>query len=298
MKSEVLFSMSSLWRVCVLSIALPVAMFATTAMALPEPKVSVTYSLETADGGGYFQKISGTPNEIGDVDFVFAAGEVEPPGPDGDPNVIVQVDNPLFVTIEFTADAPGGNIIDGPVELVDAYFEREWDMDSGLTVVHTDIDVWLSRKGTGTLSGSTITWDNTVAPYQESASGVATCTGFGCLFSSPPFPRTLDVTDNDVPLPTFTVLTDTTFGDSFASDNGTPGDPSDDIDRPDDQATVKDTWVGVEVPEPSREILLLAGVLGLVGLGRLRERGDRGRSLREPSPIGSGLGDRSGSRSR
>jgi hypothetical protein len=286
-----------------LSITLPVAVLATTAMALPEPKVSITYSLETADGGGYFQKISGTPSEIGDVDFVFDVVDA------GDPNDKVDVlvagslparqgAIPMRVTIEFTADAPGGNIVDGPVELVDAYFEREWEIDSGLTVVYTDIDVWLSRKGTGDLVGSTITWDNTVAPYQESASGEATCTGFGCLFASPPFPRDLSVTDNDVPLPTFTVLEDAIFGDSFASDNGTPGDPSDDIDRPDAQATVRDTWVGHEVPEPSREILLLAGVLGLVGLGRLRERGDRRRSLRAPSPIGSGLGDRSGSRHR
>jgi hypothetical protein len=289
-----------------LSIALPVAMLATTAMALPEPKVSITYSLETPDGGGYYQKISETSGGIGDVDFVFDVVDA------GDPNNKVDVlvagslparegAIPMRVTIEFTADAPGGNIVDGPVEIVDAYFEREWVINSGngLTIVTTDIDVWLSRKGTGDLLGSTITWDNTVAPYQESASGQATCTGFGCLFASPPFPRDLSVTGNDVPLPTFTVLTNTVFGDSFASDNGTPGDPSDDIDRPDAQATVKDTWVGVEVvPEPSRETLLLAGVLGLVGLGRLRERGDRRRSLREPSPIGSGLGDRSGSRSR
>jgi hypothetical protein len=272
-----------------LSIALPVAMLATSAMALPEPKVTITYSLETADGGGYFQKISDTPDGIGDVDFVF--NKVD----SGDPKVDVIVDSPLHVIIEFTADAPGGNIVDGPVELVHAYFEREWEISAPLTLVNTDIDVWLARKGTGDLLGSTITWHNDV-PYQESASGEATCSGLGCLFASPPFPRDLSVTNNDVPLPTFTVLTDTIFGDSFASDNGTPGDPSDDIDRPDAQATVKDTWVGVEVPEPSREILLLAGVLGLVGLGRLRERGDRRRSLREPSPIGSGLGDRSGSR--
>jgi hypothetical protein len=251
-----------------LSIALPVAMLAVSAMALPEPKVTITYSLESEDGGGYFQKISGTTGGIGDVDFVFDVVD------SGDPKVDVFVASPMFVTMEFTADAPGGNIVDGPVELVDAYFEREWEIDaSGLTLVHTDLDVWLSRKGVGALSGSTITWDNVVAPYQESASGVATCTGFGCAFSNPPFPRDLSVTDNDVPLPTFTLYTDTVFGDRFASDNGTPGDPSDDIDRPDPQATVKDTWVGVEVPEPSREILLLAGVLGLVGLARLRERG-------------------------
>jgi hypothetical protein len=275
-----------------LGIALPVAMLATSAMALPEPKVTITYSLETADGGGYFQKISDTPDGLGDVDFVFDVVEST------DPKVDVIVDSPLFVTMEFTAHPETGNIVDGPVELVDAYFERVWEMAAPLTLVHNDIDVWLTRKGTGTLSGSTITWDNEVAPYQESADGEATCTGLGCLFASPPFPRDLSVTDNDVPLPTFSVLTDTIFGDSFASDNGTPGDPSDDIDRPDAQATVKDTWVGVEVPEPSREILLLAGVLGLVGLGRLRERGDRRRSLREPSPIGSGLGDRSGSRRR
>jgi hypothetical protein len=288
-----------------LSVALPVAMLATTAMALPEPKVTITYSLETADGGGYYQKISETSGGIGDVDFVFDVVDA------GDPNDKVDVlvagslparegAIPMHVIIEFTADAPGGNIIDGPVELVDAYFEREWVINSGngLTIVTTDIDVWLSRKGIGTLSGSTITWDNTVAPYRESASGGATCTGFGCLFAEPAFPRDLSVTDNDVPLPTFTVLTDAVFGDSFASDNGTPDDPSDDIDRPDAQATVKDTWVGVEVPEPSREVLLLAGVLGLLGLGRLRERGERRRSLREPSPIGSGLGERSGSRRR
>jgi hypothetical protein len=273
-----------------LSIALSVAMPATSAMALPQPKVSIIYSLETADGGGYFQKISDTTGGIGDVDFVFDVVT------SGDPKVDVDVASPLLVIIEFTADVPGGDIIDGPVELVHAYFEREWWINSGLTNVFTYIDVWLSRKATGDLLGSTITWD--VASYQESASGEATCTGFGCLFASPAFPRDLSVTENDVPLPDFTVLTDTIFGDSFASDNGTPSDPSDDIDRPDAQATVKDTWVGIEVPEPSRETLLLAGVLGLVGLGRLRERGDHRRSLREPPPIGSGLGDRSGSRRR
>jgi hypothetical protein len=274
MNSEALLSTNSLRRVCTLSLAFSVAMLATGAVALPEPKVTITYSLETADGGGYFQKISGTPEQIGDVDFVFDVVD------SGDPKVNVLVASPMYVTMEFTADAPGGNIVDGPVELIDAYFEREWTIDSGFTLVHTDIDVWLSRKGTGTLSGSTITWDNVVAPYQESADGVANCTGFGCLFASPPFPRDLSVTDNDVPLPTFSVLTDAIFGDSFASDNGTPGDPSDDIDRPDAQATVKDTWVGVEVPEPSREALLLAGILGLAGLGRLRDR--RGRRRQDP----------------
>ncbi len=275
------------------SIALAVAMLATSAMALPEPKVTITYSLETADGGGYFQKISGTLLGIGNVDFVFDVVDST------DPKVTVFVASPMFVTMEFTADAPGGNIVDGPVELVDAYFEREWEIDSsGFTLVHTDIDVWLSRKGTGTLSGSTITWDNAVAPYQESASGVATCTGSFCGAASPPFPRDLSVTDNDVPLPNFTVFANTVFGDSFASDNGTPGDPSDDIVRPDDQATVRDTWVGVEVPEPGREVLMLAGVLGLVGLGHLRERGDRRRSPRTPPPIGFGSGDRAGSRHR
>jgi len=89
---------------------------------------------------------------------------------------------------------------------------------------------------------------------------------------SDPFPRDLTAI-NDIPLPTFTLFADTTFGDAFASDGGTPGDPSDDIDRFDIDATVKDTWEGVSLPEPSREILLLAGALGIVGLGRLRERG-------------------------
>jgi hypothetical protein len=285
-----------------LSIALCVAMLATNAMALPQPKVSILYSLETADGGGYYQEVTGTLFGLGNVDFVF---DVASPG---NSKVTVLVASPLEVIIEFTADAPGGNIIDGPVELVYAYFDREWEVVDGfnITTVHNDILVWLSRKGTGTLSGSTITWDNTVAPYQESAIGGATCTRGSCGFTF----RDLSVTNNDVTLPDFTVLANPVFGDSFISDNGTPGDgtlgtPSpgdraDDIDRTLDpsEAVVIDTWLGVELPEPSREILLLAGALALVGLGRLRERGDRRRALREPPPIGSRLGDRAGSRRR
>jgi hypothetical protein len=256
-----------------LSIALSVAMFATRAVALPEPKVTITYSLETMDGGEYHQIISGTPSGIGDVDFAF---DIANPG---DPNVDVLVASPMLVTMEFTADAPGGNIVDGPVELVDTTFERRFLIDTGLTLVDTTVSTLLLRKGIGTLSGSTITWDNVVAPYQEDVVGISTCAGFGCIFATDPFPR--DLTGiNDVTLPTFTVFTDTIFGDSFASDNGTPGNPLDDIDRPDVDATVTDRWEGFEVPEPSGQILMLAGVLGLVGLGRLRERGDRRRSLR------------------
>jgi hypothetical protein len=247
-------------------------MLTTRAMALPEPKVTITYSLETADGGGYYQKVSGTPLGLANVDFVFDVAD------SGDSKVDVLVASPLFVVIEFTADAPGGNIVDGPVELVAAYFDREWEIVDafGLTTVRNDILVWLSRKGTGTLSGSTIAWDNTVAPYQESAIGEATCSGVSCPGD---FPRDLGVSGNDVILPDFTVLTDTVFGDSFASDNGTPSDPSDDIDRTlnPNEAVVKDTWIGTEVPEPSREILLLAGALALVGLGHLRERGKHRR---------------------
>lgn len=309
MNSDALLSTSSLRRVCMLSIAFSVAMLATNALALPEPKVTITYSLETADGGAYLQMVSDTPFGAGDADFVF---DVEN---SGDPNVNVLVASPLLVTLEFTADVPGGNIVDGPVELVDTEFEREFVITSSLTVVHTILSTVLARKGTGTLSGSTITWENVVAPYQESVVGVATCTPeFWCGFSSAPWPQDLGGTF-DVPLPTFSVLTDTIFGDSFISDNGTPGDGtpgtpsdrSDDIDRPDPNAPpppdppdaiVKDTWQGIEVPEPSREILLIAGVLGLAGLGRLRERGDRRRALREPSLTGSGPGDRAGSHHR
>jgi len=268
MHTKTLLSTSSLRRARTLGIVLSVAIPTTQAEALPEPKVAITYSLETIDGGAYHQKISDTPAGLGDVDYVVDVAN------SGDPNVNVFVDNPLVVTIEFTADSPGGNIVDGPVELTDTHFEREFEIDSsGLSLVYTAISTMLSRKGTGTLFGSTITWENVVAPCQESVIGESTCTGFGCSFVTDPFPRDLDGTF-DVPLPTFTVLTVNTFGDAFASDNGTPNDPSDDIDRPDADATVKDTWEGVAViPEPSREILLLAGALGLVGLGRLRERG-------------------------
>jgi len=267
MHTRTLLSASSLRRACELGVVLSVVILTTDAEALPEPKVTITYSLETVDGGAYFQKISGTPAGLGDVDYVVDTED------SGDPGVTVLVDNPLVVTIEFTADAPGGNIVDGPVELTDTHFEREFEINaSGLTLVHTTLSTVLLRKGTGNLSGSTITWENTVAPYQESVIGGATCSGFGCGFVTDPFPRDLSG-DYDVPLPTFTVFANDTFGDAFASDNGTPNDPSDDINRPDPDATVKDTWEGVEVvPEPSRETLLLAGALGLVGLGRLRER--------------------------
>jgi hypothetical protein len=291
-----------------LSIALSMAMHASSAVALDEPKVTIAYSLETKDGGTYFQNISGTLLGIGDADFIF---DVDVDIIPGESNVDVLVASPLLVTLEFTADAPGGNIVDGPVELVYTEFEREFVIDSGATVVHTVLSTVLSRKGTGTLSGSTITWENVVAPYQEDVIGESTCTGSFCGFAGP-WPR-IQTGTFDVPLPTFTVLEDTIFGDSFVSNNGTPpdgtrgepSDASDDIDRPDPNedpenpdSEVRDTWDGVEVPEPSGEILLLAGVLGLVGLGRLRERGDRRRALREPSPIGPELGGRAGSHRR
>ena len=268
MQPEALLSKNAVRQLCVLGIALFAVVLATDAEALPEPKVTITYSLETVDGGAYRQQISGTPFGLGDVDYVVDSTD------SGDPNVTVYVDNPLRVTLEFTADAPGGNIVDGPVEITDTHFERDFDIDSGLTLVSTVLSTVLSRTGTGTLSGSTITWDNEVGvnAYQETVVGEGNCTGGSFCDLAGPWPRDLSGV-NDVILPTFTVLTLSSFGDAFVSDNGTPGDPSDDIDRPDPSATVKDTWEGVEVvPEPGGAILLAAGVLGLVGLGRLRER--------------------------
>jgi hypothetical protein len=268
MNSEALLSTSSLRRACTLVIVLFVAILATNAEALPEPKVTVTYSLEALDGGAYYQIIADTPLNAGDASYVCDVADSM------DPTVTVLVDNPLLVTMEFTADSPGGNIVDGPVELVDTHFEREFVINSGFTVVTTVLSTVLSRTGTGALSGSTITWDNEVGvnAYQETVIGEGNCEGSFCSLAGP-WPRDLSGI-NDVILPTFTVFTDSTFGDSFASDNGTPLDRTDDIDRPDPDATVTDLWDGVEiVPEPSSEILLLAGALGLVGLSRLRERG-------------------------
>jgi hypothetical protein len=250
-----------------LVIVLSAVIFTTNAEALPDPKVTITYSLRVDDGGTYRQKITETPFDLGNADYVFDTVS------SGDPNVTVFVASPLEVTIEYTADAPGGNIVDGPVELTHTHFEREFEIDATVTVT-TVLSTMLSRVATGTLSGSTITWDNGVNAYQEDVVGFADCEPVGILCDlGGTWPR--DLTDiNEVPLPTFTVLTVDTFGDSFVSDNGTPGDPSDDINRPGDNATVKDTWEGMEfVPEPSREILLLAGALGLVGLRRLRECG-------------------------
>jgi hypothetical protein len=269
MHTDAVLSTSSLRRPFALGVVLAVALLATHAEALPEPKVTITYSLETVDGGAYRQKISDTPLGLGDANYVVDSVD------SGDPNVNVIVDNPLRVTIEFTADSPGGNIVDGPVEITDTHFEREFEIDSGVTLVNTVLSTVLSRTGTGMLSGSTITWDNVegVNAYQETVVGEGNCFGGSFCSLAGEWPRDLSGI-NEVPLPTFTLFTIEIFGDSFVSDNGTPGDPSDDINRPDPDATVKDTWYGVEfVPEPSREILLLAGALGLAGLRRLRERG-------------------------
>ena len=269
MNSKALLSTNLLRRACVLGIIFSVAMLATNAAALPEPKVTITYSLKTADGGAYWQKISLTPGGIGDAEFVFDT--------DDSMNLnspITEVDvtraTPLEVTIEYTADSPGGNIVDGPVELTQTDFGRDFVLTATGTVVTTLIDTWLSQKGTGTLSGSTITWDNVTAPYEETVVGSSNCAGSLCDLAGT-WPKDLDATDRPVVLPDFTVFTNTFFGDEFASDNGTTT-PLDDIARPDPNATVNDTWYGV-VPEPSGEILLLAGVLGLAGLCRLRERG-------------------------
>ena len=69
----------------------------------------------------------------------------------------------------------------------------------------TVISTKLSQKGTGTLSGSTITWDNVVAPYQESVVGSSDCVGSFCGFG---YVAERPDGINDVPLPTFTVLTE------------------------------------------------------------------------------------------
>jgi hypothetical protein len=292
MHTEALLATSRLRRACMLGIVLSVAIFTTNAEALPEPKVAITYSLKTADCPvideycGYWQMID-APIDAGDVEFVFdTSASMEPV-------VDVTRATPLTVTIEYTTNMDG-DIIDGPVYLTQTDFGRDFTITTtflGLdAVVTTLIDTQLWQIGTGTLSGSasppaTITWDNVVAPYEETvlAGSVSDCVGGLCDLAAPTggWPQdlsTVDEFDNQVGravvLPDFTVFTNTLFADEFVSDNGTPGMHSDDIDRPDDQATVTDTWYGVEVvPEPSGEILLFAGVLGLVGLRRLRERG-------------------------
>ena len=267
-----------------LGILLSVAMLASNAEALPEPKVTITYSLKTSDClnppddcGGYWQKIFMTPLGAGDVEFVCDINDSM------DTMVNVTRATPLMVTIEYTADSPGGNIVDGPVELTQTDFGRDFILTTIIgesdAVVTTIINTVLSQKGTGSLSGSTITWDNGMAPYKETVTmSSSDCVGDLCSLSPPAggWPQSLNATDRAVVLPDFTLFTNSVFGDEFASDDGTPGDPSDDIDRPDERegVMVKDTWYGVEVvPEPSGEILLLAGVLGLAGLSRLRERG-------------------------
>jgi hypothetical protein len=283
MKSKALLSTSSLRRACMLGIVLFLAIPITNAEALPDPKVAITYSLKTADClitpdpphcGAYWQNID-APIDAGDVEFVFdTSGSTEP-------KVDVTRATPLTVTIEYTTDMDGV-IIDGPVALIQTDFGRDFIITTeafGLTaVVTTEIDTVLSQIGTGALLGSTITWDNLVAPYKETVGPMSfsNCVGDLCGLAAPMggWPQNLDATDRAVVLPDFTVFTNNVFADEFASDNGSPLNRMDDIDRPDEQAIVTDTWYGVKVvPEPSGEILLLAGVLGLAGLRRLPERG-------------------------
>jgi len=264
-----------------LGIVLFLAIPTTRAEALGDPKVAITYSLKTADClappdddrcGAYWQNID-APISAGDVEFVFEIGQI------AEPKVNVTRATPLTVTIEYTTDMDGV-IIDGPVELTQTDFGRDFIITTEFfeaeAVVTTLIDTELSQIGTGTLSGSTITWDNLVAPYKETVSGSSDCVGDLCAAAMPTggWPQDLGATNRAVVLPEFTVFTNAVFADEFASDNGTEFNRLDDIDRPDDQATVTDSWYGVEVvPEPSGEILLLSGVLGLAGLHRLRERG-------------------------
>ncbi len=152
MNSETLLSTSTLRRACVLALVLSLAIFNTDAEALPEPKVTITYSLKTADDGAYWQKIGGTPLGLGDAEFVYdTVDSMNQNSPTTEVNV-TQAD-PLEVTIEYTADVSGGNIVDGPVELTQTDFGRDFVLDTG-TVVTTLIDTVLSQKGTGTLSGS------------------------------------------------------------------------------------------------------------------------------------------------
>jgi hypothetical protein len=275
MQMKALLSTSLLRRASMLGVLLIAAIFATSAQALDEPKVTITYSLEVGDGGAYWQELTDTGFD--DVYYVMDIGDPQ----NGD--VTVTVDSPLLVVMEFTADL-GGNIIDGPVELIDSHFEREFEIDSGgLLQVTTQISTFLSRAATGDLAGTTITWDNVVGvnAYQEAVTGASNCvSGFGLCGLAGPWPKDLGIgSPNEVPLPTFSVFTNSVFADGFASDGGTVGTPADDIVRPDPAATVRDTWHGAEIsrvvafPVPAiSEIYLLVGTLGLVGLGCLRKR--------------------------
>ena len=89
MHTEALLSTNLFRRACVLGIVLFGAIIATNAEALPEPKVTITYSLETTDGGAYRQKLSDTPLGLGDADYVFDVVD------SGDTAVTVYVASPL-----------------------------------------------------------------------------------------------------------------------------------------------------------------------------------------------------------
>lgn len=257
------------------------------ASALPEPKVTITYSAVVADGGEYWFELTATPLATFDHRARLCAGCDMYTGTVDD-LVVNAPDDELHFVIEYTSDAMG-NILDGPVELVDAYFYQNYAVEGsnilGSAVIGTDLAIGLAENGTGSLSGSTITWDTD--SYWAYTLGEVDCTGGLCALAGP-WPVVADpdaIPSNDpdddnptpVDLPTFTVFSNVDEADFVVSDNGTPGDFTDDLVAvdPGGSGTAYNTWYGQEVdrvPEPGSLVLLGSGVLGLMVISRRTRR--------------------------
>ena len=267
-------------------LASSILLLPAAASAQPNYYMYITYSAAVADGGAYWFELTGTPLATFDHRGRVCAGCEMWTGPVNYVTVYAP-DDQLYFEIRYTSDS-AGNILDGPVELEDSYFYQKYDVSGtngfGTGIINTDLVVGLAQKGTGTLSGSTITWDTD--SYWIYSLGQVDCTpGFPdlCVYAGPwPVVADPDADPNDdnpqaLNLPTFTVSSNVDQADYVASDNGTPGDTTDDIVAvdPGGAGTAYNTWYGQEidrVPEPASAILLGSGILGLMALSRRQRR--------------------------
>ncbi len=257
--------------------AFSVLLLASGAQALEPPKVVVTYSMDCEDGGKLVQTITDTPLGLGNQAFRICVGD---DGSD-DANVLT---NDHVVEIEYTADPNTQAIVDGPVEMITTDFAHSFQVFAinGASTTLSDLVVSLHRESAGTLAGTLITWDQGANAYQSMTTGQTDCAGNAviCSLAAPPggWPRVEDGLPKDRPIPLTTVTNGTNRAEEFLADNLTPGDVTDDIlTNMDSQATVYNTWHGVEtsrvfVPEPGEIALLAAGFGALFGVGAVRRR--------------------------
>jgi hypothetical protein len=246
-------------------------LFATSAAAAVDGYgCEVTYSLEVPDGGLFVRNITETSGGLGDVRFFMDPVD---PGPS---SVTVFDASPMWVVIDYTADEATDEILDGPVELLDVYYDQHYQIAVFGATATTETETVIARTVEGVLAGDLITWDN-LNPLQLSTTGTVSCVGAFCPGGS--FEEILEGDPVDQELPLFTVFETSEFGDDFSSDNDTPAPPNsnelDDILEADDpDAVIWITWHGAETarvcPEPGALLLQATSLLTLGLLSRCR----------------------------